>query len=89
MFPNTVSEITHPLGGVISNPNSKPLIVVAFDRSKSSARGLPIDEFTRRFTPPIFVGMGRVIGRKKEPDRKGINPHPGKTGRVNPVANRR
>jgi hypothetical protein len=62
-----VSEITHPLGGVISTPTSKPLIVVAFDRSTPSAQGLPLDEFTRKFTPPIFVDVGRVIGRQKSP----------------------
>ena len=62
MLPNTVSEITHPADGVISNPTSKPLIVVAFDQSSSSAQGLPSGEFTRRFTLPSFVDVGKVNG---------------------------
>jgi len=74
MFPNTVSEIAYPLCGVISNPTSKPLIVVAFDRSTPSAQGLPIDEFTRKFTPPIFVDLGRVIGRQKNPTERELTP---------------
>jgi hypothetical protein len=41
MLPTTVSENTHPAAGVISNPTSKPLTVVAFDQSSLSAQGLP------------------------------------------------
>src|SRR5262245_13557866 len=74
MFPNTVSEITHSLCGVMSNRTSKPLIVVVFDRSTPSAQGLPIDEFTRKFTPPIFVDVGSAIGRQKNPTGRELTP---------------
>jgi hypothetical protein len=62
MLLNTVSNITHPADGIISNPTSKPLMVVAFDQSSPSAQGLPSSEFTRGFTLPNFVDMGRVNG---------------------------
>jgi hypothetical protein len=54
-----------PADGVISNPTSKPLIVVAFDQSTLSAQGLPSDEFTRRFTSPTFADVGKVNGELK------------------------
>src|SRR5262245_19097012 len=62
MLPDTVSEITHDAGGVIYNSTSKPLIVKAFDQSSPSAQGLPSSEFTRRFTLPTFVDLGKVNG---------------------------
>ncbi len=62
MLPNTVSNITHPADGIISNETSKPLIVVAFDQSSPSAQGLPSSEFTRRFTLPTFVDLGKANG---------------------------
>jgi hypothetical protein len=62
MLPDAVSEITHPTDSVVSDPLLKLLIVVSFDRSSSSAQGLPIGEFTRRFTLPTFVDAGNVNG---------------------------
>ena len=60
-----MGEITHPADGVISNPTSKPLIVVAFDQSSPSAQGLPSSVFTRGFTPPTFADVGKVNGELK------------------------